>query len=509
MSSDVQTEVVTPSSAREPRPAEAAQPVGRRRDWRRSYARRLAVTDFLALVWVVFGVQIVWLGVDDADSTRIPAPGEAPLAVSYTIVSIVLTALWVFSLRFGGTRNYRVVGAGSTEYKLVADASVRLFGLVAIIAFIFKIDIARGYILLAFPVGIVVLLFFRWAWRQWLAVERSQGRFASNVLLIGSEQSVVHIATQLSRDTSAGYRVVGAWVKGYPAGAELEGMPVRTSQEYDSIVEALDTFGADTVVVTSSDALSPQELRELSWQLLPGIHHLVLAPSLTDVGGPRIHTRPVAGLPLIHVETPRSEGWKKYGKRSFDVLGSGAMLLALSIPLLLVALAVKLTSRGRVLYRQERVGLNGKPFEMLKFRSMRENADSELQQLLTAQGTDGKPLFKVKNDPRLTSIGKVLRKYSIDEFPQLLNVLKGDMSLVGPRPQREAEVALYDNIAYRRLLIKPGMSGLWQISGRSELSWEDAIRLDLFYVENWSLMGDLNILWRTVKAVVAPGASAI
>ena len=481
--------------------------IRRRRDWRQLYARRLAITDFVALVWVVFGVQFLWLG-NDGDATAIRQPGEAPLVVNYTIISILLTGLWVLALRFGGTRNFRVVGQGSTEYKLVADASGRLFGLVAIIAFIFKIDLARGYILLAFPVGILVLLFFRWAWRQWLAVEREHGRFASNVLLIGSEQSVRHIATQLARDTSAGYRVVGAWVKGVPAGTVIDDVPVRTSEESDSIVEALDSFGADTVVVTSSDALTAEELRELSWQLVPGVHHLVLAPSLTDVGGPRIHTRPVAGLPLIHVETPRSEGWKKYGKRWLDIFGSAVMLVLLSIPLLAVALLVKSTSKGAVFYRQERVGLNGQPFQMLKFRSMRENADAELLALLAAQGSDGTPLFKVKDDPRMTPVGKFLRKYSVDEFPQLINVLRGEMSLVGPRPQREAEVALYDNVAYRRLLIKPGMSGLWQVSGRSELSWEDAIRLDLFYVENWSLMGDINILWRTVKAVVAPGASA-
>jgi exopolysaccharide biosynthesis polyprenyl glycosylphosphotransferase len=479
----------------------------RQRDWRQSYARRLGITDVVALIWVVFGVQFLWLG-NDGDTSSIRQPGEAPLVVNYTLISVVLVGLWALALRWGGSRNFRVVGQGSTEYKLVADASGRLFGLVAIVAFLFKIDLARGYILLAFPVGVLVLLFFRWAWRQWLAVEREQGRFASNVLLIGSEQSVRHIATQLARDTSAGYRVVGAWVKGVPAGAVIDDVPVRTSEGSDSIVEALDSFGADTVVVTSSDALTAEELRELSWQLVPGIHHLVLAPSLTDVGGPRIHTRPVAGLPLIHVETPRSEGWKKYGKRWLDIVGSALVLVLLSIPLLAVALLVKLTSKGPVFYRQERVGLNGQPFQMLKFRSMREHADAELQTLLAAQGSDGKPLFKVKDDPRITPIGKFLRKYSVDEFPQLINVLRGEMSLVGPRPQREAEVALYDNVAYRRLLIKPGMSGLWQVSGRSELSWEDAIRLDLFYVENWSLMGDINILWRTVKAVVAPGASA-
>jgi exopolysaccharide biosynthesis polyprenyl glycosylphosphotransferase len=302
---------------------------------------------------------------------------------------------------------------------------------------------------------------------------------------------------------------VGAWVKGHPVGRLVHGTDVRTTADTGSVVDALESVGADTVVVTSDDALTPDELREMSWQLVPGEHHLVLAPSLTDVGGPRIHTRPVAGLPLIHVETPRSEGWKKYGKRGLDIVGATAALVILSVPLLLVALAVKLSSPGPVLYRQERVGLNGDPFLMLKFRSMRENADAELPALLAQQGRDGTPLFKVKDDPRLTPLGRFLRKFSIDEFPQLVNVLTGDMSLVGPRPQREAEVALYDNVAFRRLLIKPGMSGLWQVSGRSQLSWEDAIRLDLYYVENWSLMGDIVILWRTVRAVVAPGSSAV
>jgi exopolysaccharide biosynthesis polyprenyl glycosylphosphotransferase len=233
-----------------------------------------------------------------------------------------------------------------------------------------------------------------------------------------------------------------------------------------------------------------------------------MTPGLTDVGGPRIHMRPVAGLPLIHVEMPRYEGRKQFTKRAFDMLGSGILIAVMSIPLIVLACIVKLTSPGPVLYKQERVGLNGEHFNMLKFRSMKVNADAELAALLEAQGRGDKPLFKVKNDPRVTPIGRVLRKYSLDEFPQLFNVFLGSMSLVGPRPQRDGEVALYDNAARRRLLLKPGMSGLWQISGRSTLPWEDAIRLDLYYVENWSLIGDLVILWRTVKAVVAPGDEA-
>jgi exopolysaccharide biosynthesis polyprenyl glycosylphosphotransferase len=265
---------------------------------------------------------------------------------------------------------------------------------------------------------------------------------------------------------------------------------------------------ADTVINTSSDELTPVRVRELSWSLEPGRQHLIVAPSLTDVGGPRIHTRPVAGLPLIHVETPRYEGRKRFSKRAFDILGSGLILLVASPILLVVALLVKFTSPGPVLYRQERIGLNGEPFNMLKFRSMRVNADAELAALLAQQGTSDRPLFKVQNDPRLTRVGATLRKFSLDEFPQLINVFRGDMSLVGPRPQREGEVALYDSAAKRRLIVQPGMTGLWQVSGRSALSWEDAIRLDLYYVENWSLMGDVIILWRTIRAVVAPGKEA-
>jgi exopolysaccharide biosynthesis polyprenyl glycosylphosphotransferase len=233
-----------------------------------------------------------------------------------------------------------------------------------------------------------------------------------------------------------------------------------------------------------------------------------MAPSLTDISGPRIHMRPVAGLPLVHIETPRFEGSKQARKRALDIVGS-LSLIAVLMPLIAsVALAVKLTSSGPLFYRQTRIGINGKPFGMIKFRSMVVNAHDQLAELLAAQGTSGTPLFKITDDPRITPIGRFMRKYSIDEVPQLFNVLRGDMSLVGPRPQVAGEVELYDEAARRRLNVKPGMTGLWQVSGRSTLSWEDAIRLDLYYVENWSFTGDLALLARTVQAVVAPGGGA-
>lgn len=476
------------------------------RDWRETYRLRLIITDLLVLVWVVFGVQIAWLGFDTkAVSFR---GNPADLALDYASVSVILVVAWMLMLGIYGTRGYRVLGTGTDEYKLIANASFRMFGLLAIIAFLFQIDVARGYILIAFPLGTTVLLASRWIWRQWLGVQRLRGKFCSTVLLVGSEVSVLHLAGELARLTEAGYKVLGACVPNARVGGVLPGTLIKTYGDFGDIQAALAATGADTVVITSSDDLPPQRIRELSWSLEPGKQHLVVAPSLTDIGGPRIHTRPVAGLPLIHVEMPRYEGRKQFSKRAFDVVGSGFMLVALSPILLVIAVLVGTTSRGPVFYRQQRIGLNAEPFHMMKFRSMGVNADNKLAGLLAAQGTDGTPLFKVKDDPRLTRVGGVLRKYSLDEFPQLLNVLKGDMSLVGPRPQREGEVALYDSAAHRRLFVKPGMSGLWQVSGRSNLSWEDSIRLDLYYVENWSMAGDLVILWRTLRAVVAPEGGA-
>jgi len=269
-----------------------------------------------------------------------------------------------------------------------------------------------------------------------------------------------------------------------------------------SLFARLAESSSDTVVVVGSDDLSASSINELSWRLDPG-QQLVVAPQLIGVAGSRIHTRPVAGLPLIHVETPSYDGAKRVAKRALDVVGSGLLLLAFSPLFVVTALLIKLASPGPVFYRQERIGLSGEPFGILKFRSMVTDADKHLAALLEAQGTDGVPLFKPDNDPRITPIGRFLRRYSIDELPQLFNVLLGDMSLVGPRPQVDGEVRLYDDKASRRLVVKPGMSGLWQVSGRSNLSWDDSIRLDLYYVENWSITSDLVILLRTLRAVLA------
>ncbi|MFB2580904.1 sugar transferase [Herbiconiux sp. P15] len=480
------------------RETETTQTAVHQNNWRELYARRLFVTDLLVLAWVIFGVQIAWFGFD---SSNVAVRDNASLAVSYTAISVIILIAWMIILQVYGTRGYRVVGTGTQEYRLIADGTMRLFGMVAIVAFLFQVSFARGYVLIAFPLGLAVLIFSRWMWRQWLAMKRTQGSFVSRVVLVGSPASASHIARELNRRPEAGYMVVGACVpSGEGSRDALAGTSVPVLGNLDEVVAVLGRAAADTVVITSADELPPQRVRELSWSLEPGRQHLVVAPSLVDIGGPRIHTRPVAGLPLIHVETPRYDGAKKFAKRAFDVVASGLGILVLSPILFALAVIVRLSTPGPVLFRQSRIGYKGEQFNMLKFRSMVVDAEARLQAL---ESDSDSVLFKMKDDPRVTPVGRFLRRFSLDELPQLFNVFAGSMSLIGPRPPLQREVDLYELHVHRRFLVKPGITGLWQVSGRSNLSWEDTVRLDLYYVENWSLTGDVVILWRTLRAVLA------
>jgi exopolysaccharide biosynthesis polyprenyl glycosylphosphotransferase len=241
-------------------------------------------------------------------------------------------------------------------------------------------------------------------------------------------------------------------------------------------------------------------VRRLGWDLEGHNVEIIVAPSLANVAGPRVHIRPVAGLPLLHVEQPSYRGASRWAKFLLDRFGSLGLLLVGSPLFVAIAIAIKVTSRGKVFFVQERVGRDGNTFNMIKFRTMVDGADSLLETL--QRDTGNVMMFKMRDDPRVTRAGKFLRRYSLDELPQLINVLKGDMSLVGPRPPLMSEVSGYEAEARRRLLVLPGMTGPWQISGRSDLNWEETMRLDLYYVENWSIVDDLLILWKTFRAVV-------
>jgi exopolysaccharide biosynthesis polyprenyl glycosylphosphotransferase len=241
-------------------------------------------------------------------------------------------------------------------------------------------------------------------------------------------------------------------------------------------------------------------LRELAWELEATETDLYVAPALLDVAGPRTTIRPVAGLPLLHVDHPEFSGSRWVIKGLFDKLAAIAALM-ISAPLLVVIAFVLALRDGRpVLFRQARVGKDGRTFTLYKFRTMVVDAEQQKAQLADYDEGAGE-LFKMRNDPRVTHTGRWLRRYSLDELPQLFNVLKGDMSLVGPRPPLQDEVERYTDYVRRRLAVKPGLTGLWQVSGRSDLSWEEAVRLDLRYVENWSLILDMQILWKSCPAV--------
>ncbi|WP_295781373.1 sugar transferase [uncultured Microbacterium sp.] len=469
--------------------------LARRVPWQRRYARWVLVADLVVIVVVVFATQMLWLG------PRIV--GVTSSTLDYPTVSLLISAAWMLSLALSGSRQERVIAYGVAEYRLVVAASVQVFGIVAIAAYLTTAELSRGYFLLSLPVGCLALVGGRALCRRLLARRRRSGEMGTHVVLIGSPEENARVSAELERQPSAGLRVIGVHSLDPEAGS------ARWSEEQSALLRRrLDDLDADGVLVSGSNALDAHDIRRIGWSLDPGRRQLIVAMNLTDVAGPRLHTRPVAGLPLVHVETPRYSRGQQLSKRAFDLVGATALVLTLSPLFAVVALLVRASGPGPILYRQERVGQGGAPFGMLKFRSMVDGADRALEELLRAQGRSDSPLFKVENDPRITPVGRLLRRYSLDELPQLFNVIAGQMSLVGPRPQRDAEVAFYDDEARRRLIVRPGMSGLWQVSGRSSLAWEDAIRLDLFYVENWSMVGDIAILARTFRAVFTPGDTA-
>ncbi|MET3709260.1 exopolysaccharide biosynthesis polyprenyl glycosylphosphotransferase [Arthrobacter sp. UYEF6] len=453
--------------------------------------------DAFVVIWAVTGAYILRFGLE---SDFVSASTET----AYALFSVLLMAAWWLMLGAWNSRQSRILGSGADEYKRVAAASLWLFGLVAIFSYVLRIDTARGYVGMALPVGLAGLLMARWLLRQHLSINRRSGNSMSRLLILGGPSAAAHLAQSMRSSREAGYLPVAVYMPGTHSDSEHEpesGLPILgTSPDTPSILKAIDDCGADVVAVSAGVQLHPQTLRHLGWELASRNVGLIMAPALTDIAGPRIHTQQVAGLPLIHVTTPTLEGGQRVAKRLFDVIASALLIIVTSPIMAAVCLLIKLDSRGPILFKQERVGMEGSPFFMLKFRSMVVDAEARLAELAHRNEGNG-VLFKIKNDPRVTRIGRTLRRYSIDELPQLFNVLTGSMSLVGPRPPLPREVESYEYDVRRRLLVKPGLTGLWQVSGRSNLSWQDSVRLDLYYVENWSLAGDVVILLRTGRAV--------
>jgi exopolysaccharide biosynthesis polyprenyl glycosylphosphotransferase len=430
---------------------------------------------------------------------NLPFWGEDTAPLAWTAVP-VLVAGWLLVLAVQGAYSPRRFGAGPDEFRAVVTASVIAGGLAGACCYVTQTPLSRGFFVLAFGLGTPALLMGRSLLRLALHEVRRRGRLAHRVLAVGGPSGVAEVVDALERDKQVGYSVVGACL---PGGAAYEphqfAVPlVGDVSETRRLCEAWDV---DTVLVTRGGYASAQDLRQIAWDLEGSPVALVVAPSLTDVAGPRIHMRPVAGLPLVHVEQPQAGKAGGMSKRMFDVVLAAGALVLLSPLMLVIALAVKLEGGGTVFFHQQRVGRGGQPFGMIKFRSMVPDAERRLADVSELNDSGG-VLFKIRRDPRVTRVGGFLRRYSLDEVPQLLNILRGDMSLVGPRPPLRSEVDNYADDVHRRLLVRPGLTGLWQVSGRSNLSWDESVRLDLFYVDNWSMTSDLAIMAKTVRAVL-------
>jgi exopolysaccharide biosynthesis polyprenyl glycosylphosphotransferase len=453
--------------------------------WTKDYLRKAAVADLGCAAVGVFMAAQIRFGSD--------------VTATYLALSLTLPLLWVAVLWLAGGYDARFIGTGSEEFRKVLAAGVSLTAAVAIFSYAVNIELSRTYVVIALPSVTALDLAVRYRIRKRLHRRRTAGQCLMNVVAVGHELAVANLVTELHRDRYHGMTVVGACVIRPGECDDVVGVPVYGG--LDDVTAAVEALGADTVAVLACHEMDGVRLRSLAWELEKTGTDLCLSPALLDVAGPRTTIRPTAGLTLLHVDHPQLTGPRLVVKGLFDRCVAAVALILLAPVLATLAGVIRLSDRGPALFTQIRVGKNGHVFKIYKFRTMVADAEQRRVQLLASNDSDG-VLFKLRRDPRVTAVGVHLRRWSIDELPQLLNVLLGHMSLVGPRPALPDEAQEYAEHVRRRLVVKPGLTGLWQVNGRSDLSWDESVRLDLRYVENWSFALDLQILWKTISAIV-------
>ena len=455
--------------------------------WTRAYLRRVALVDCLcALAAGALAYDARFDHTDYRPTVYLAFTGLLPL-------------LWVGSLALVGGYDARFIGVGSDEFLRVINAAVMLTAMIAVVSYAVKFDTARGYLVVTLPSVTIFDLVARYWLRRRLHRLRSRGACMHKVVAVGHAAAVADLIGDLRRSRHHGLSVVGACLAGSSMLHEIAGVPVCGG--LSNVTSVVSHLGADTVAVLTCPEMNGTRLRQLAWDLEKTGTDMCVAPALLDVAGPRTTIRPVAGLTLLHVDHPRLDGGKRVVKGAFDKVVALLAVVLLAPLFALIMVAIKLDDHGPVFFRQTRVGKDGHTFSVWKFRTMVVDAEQRKAEL-AARNEGAGVLFKMRWDPRVTKAGSWLRRYSLDELPQLFNVLLGDMSLVGPRPALPAEAASYGTQMRRRLVVKPGITGLWQVNGRSDLAWAEAVRLDVRYVENWSLALDLQILWKTGAAVI-------
>ncbi len=369
----------------------------------------------------------------------------------------------------------------------------------AVMAFALQWEVSRGWLVLTFLVSVPLLGIERELVRRAFERLRHQGRLRRAVLIVGANTEGLAICDMLLDERSHGYDVVG-FLDGVRdvGGAVCRDVPVVGRIE--NTLQIANASGVGNVIIATT-AVDATRSNALVRKLTDAGIHVELSSSLADIAAGRLTVRPLGRFPVLYVEPVQRHGWRVGAKRAFDLVVSAITVVALAPLLALVALAIKLDSKGPVLFKQERVGKDGHRFLVWKFRTMVIDAEAQLDALRHLNEAEG-PLFKMVHDPRVTRVGRVLRALSLDELPQLGNVLFGDMSLVGPRPALAREMEGWSSDLHERLRVKPGLTGMWQVSGRSDASFEEYIRLDLYYVDNWSLLTDLAIVAKTVPTVL-------
>ena len=476
------------------------------REWERTHRLRTIATDVgSGVLGVAAGLLIREALVERVLTDNATSAQEAVASVPWAAY-LVLVVVWVASLASLGAYATRFAGAGTEMYRAVVRAAVSLVAMAACVSFFFNVPFSRLVIAVAVPVMLVLSLVSRRMLRQVIARQRLAGASLQATLLVGDARAVREMAHHIGAHPSeSGMRVIGACVTNLydPAVSDLGLDDIAVLGGQHNTLEVVERCGVEAVAVASNPDMNGQTLRRLGWSLEQQDVDLLIAPGIVDVAGPRLTMRPAAGVPMLHVERPVSSGLR-YGVKMVADRLIALLLIVLASPVLIgIGVLVRRDSSGPAFFSQERVGEGGRTFRMIKFRTMVVGAEARLAQLAADADAGNVTMFKMRTDPRVTRVGAVLRRFSLDELPQLFNVLRGEMSLVGPRPPLPSEVDTYESDAVRRLRVRPGMTGLWQVSGRSDLSWGDSVRLDLWYVDNWSLALDTQILIRTARAVAA------
>jgi exopolysaccharide biosynthesis polyprenyl glycosylphosphotransferase len=464
-------------------------------------SRRTAIQPKLALMaadllTVALAITLTFLAV----STDTIA-GNGRRFAEFAFASI---PVWIAIFAHQRLYNTRFIGRRIDEIRRIANAVALSTLSVALIAYGFGELLVRSALVLLLVIAVLLVAVEREVARRLFASLREQGHLVRNVVIAGANPEGQELAAMLQSEAWLGYRVLGFVDDTVTDPQPVAGIPLLgTVDEAADIVRRHE--GASVIVASSGleSATTNRAARELLDQ---GIH-VELSSTLRDIASQRLTVRPLGRFPVVYVEPVQREGWRRTAKRTFDILGASVGLLITAPLLIASAIAIKIDTRGPVLFRQSRVGRDSKPFDIVKFRSMVPNAEELLIDLRDDNEADG-PLFKIKDDPRVTTVGRWLRRMSIDELPQLWNVLRGEMSLVGPRPALHHETEAWDELLTQRLRVKPGLTGMWQVNGRSDTSFEDYTRLDLYYVDNWSLLTDIAILAKTVPVVLTSrGAS--